>query len=103
MADGFDLVMDGEGFSFFSIDDGIKETASWAPSGVANSNLFAFADFLISSHVYMIDLESTGPTWGSIYVVYDSSKPEGIRKVAGSFSEFLSSYIATDYPVLFPG
>ena len=100
-ADGFDGGMDNECISFLPMEEAVRESVIWSPPGERTAPFFAFADFLISSHVYMIDLEDVSNGWSSVYVVYDN-KPDWIRKVADTFSDFLLGYMANDYSVLFP-
>jgi len=100
-ADGFDGEMDNEGISFFSMQESAEESKVWSPNLTRTASLFAFADFLISSHVYMIELQDAANESGAVYVVYDN-KPEWIRKVTNNFSDFVDGYVANDYSVLFP-
>jgi hypothetical protein len=101
IADGFDGEMDDECLAFYSMEEGIDESKIWTPPGFDSAFLFAFADYLISSHVYMIELRDGLSGSGSVYVVYDNNA-ESIRKVAGTFSDFVEGYTAHDYSVLFP-
>ena len=98
-ADGFDGEMDDECLSFFSMEEAIKDSPIWVPPITGTTFLFAFADYLLSSHAYMIELQAAADEFGSVYVVYG---PEWVRKVATTFSDFVNSYIAHDYAVLFP-
>jgi hypothetical protein len=100
-ADGFDGETDNENISFLSIEEAARESTIWSPPVGGTASLFAFADFLIFSHVYMIELRNTASKSGSVYVVYDS-KHDFVRKVASTFTDFVKGYVANDYSVLFP-
>lgn len=101
LVDGFDGEMDGECICFLSMQDALEATKDWRVPDLASAKLFAFADFLISSHVYMIGLATKECGSNPVYVVYDS-KPEWMRKVADNFSDFVNSYVEHDFSVLFP-
>jgi hypothetical protein len=50
---------------------------------------FVFADWLLSSHAYAVDLGS-GPTRGRVYIVHS---PDVLRSMSPDFTTFLAAYL----------
>ena len=71
--------------------------AYWSPEVANSADLFVFADYSISAHVYAIRLSNAAPDRNQVVVVYDK-----LIEVAGSFSEFIERYLKRTDVVLFP-
>ncbi len=95
-------IMDNEGFCFWNLsqmktlrqlnlDDGVSTP------GFDENSYFAFADYLIWSWAYAIDLGRESTTRGQVIHV-GTLQP---RIIAESFTDFVESYVA-DSPNLYP-
>ena len=91
------LEWDEDLIRFYPIEELRPLSEEWPETTVARAEeLFVFADWSIWGWGYAVRLRGEGAA--EVQVVYG---PETAR-VAGSFAEFLESYIARDYSVTFP-
>lgn len=86
--------MDSEHFTFWPIDQMIKENKK--QDWVKDKSFVHFADFLIFSHTYAFKQNET--PFASIYCQYAW---DNIVKVADSFEEFFEYYLNSN-PKLWP-
>jgi cell wall assembly regulator SMI1 len=97
---GFDdsehWMTDDEVITFLGLDEMKPLSEYWSPIVADSDCYFVFADYSLSAHVYAIRLDASGRQ-NEVVVVYDR-----LIKVAGSFSEFITSYLEKNYTVLFP-
>lgn len=101
-ADGFDGSvnwMTGENvITFLPSAEVLPSSQTWALEVPDADSYFAFADFSLSCHVYMIRLRNDLSLGNPVFIARDSN-PE---QIASSFTEFVRGYLADDYGVLFP-
>ncbi|HMG18580.1 MAG TPA: SMI1/KNR4 family protein [Gemmatimonadales bacterium] len=91
---GRDGPMDSSQIAFWRLDQIeplVKESSDGPPV------LFVFADFLIDSHAYAIQLSDDPNTPTPVFIDWG----ERTEKVADSFSSFIHSYLSNDRHVLF--
>jgi SMI1 / KNR4 family (SUKH-1) len=97
---GFDgsehWMTDDELITFLGLDEIKPLSEYWSPFVADSDGYFVFADHSLSAHVYAIRLD-TSCRENEVVVVYDR-----LIKVAGSFSEFITSYLDKNHTVLFP-
>jgi hypothetical protein len=97
--DGFaDWGCDENVITFLPLAEILPSSKTWTLEVPDADSYFAFADYSIKCHFYMIRLRNDLSLGNSIFIAYDR-KPE---QIAGSFSEFVEGYLADDYAVLFP-
>jgi cell wall assembly regulator SMI1 len=93
----FDKEWDEDLIRFYQLDEFRPLDEEWPETTVPGAGeLFVFANYSIWGWGYAVRLAPGAA--GEVHVVYD---PETVR-VAGSFSEFLESYLARDYSVTYP-
>ena len=68
------------------------------PEDVGGGRVFSFADFLIDSHRYAIQLSSHPGDSAPVFIYY--SQDGTLTRIADSFSDFVRAYIAGDEEVL---
>ena len=97
---GFDgsehWITDDEVITFLGLDEMKPLSEYWSTIVADSDSYFVFADYSLSAHVYAIRLDTSGRA-NEVVVVYDR-----LIKVAGSFSEFMTSYLENNRTVLFP-
>ena len=99
MVDGFDdWGCDENVITFLPLAEVLPSSKTWALEVPDADSYFAFADYSIKCHLYMICLRNDLSLGNPVFIAYDRN-PE---QIAGSFSEFVQGYLADDYKVLFP-
>jgi hypothetical protein len=91
---GRDGPMDSASIAFWRLDQ-IQPLNAQRKDGPRD--LFAFADFLIDSHAYAIQLSEDPNEPAPVFIDWG----ERIEKVADSFSTFIHGYLSDDRRVLF--
>ncbi len=90
---GHEGSMDDEAISFWRLD----QLEALDEMTVGRSNVFAFGDFLIDSHLYAIQLSSHAADPTPVFIDWAGN----VEQVASSFAEFVRGYVAKDRAILF--
>src|SRR6266576_249542 len=90
---GHEGAMDDEAISFWRLD----QLEALDEAKVGRSNMFAFGDFLIDSHLYAIQLSSNAPDPTPVFIDWGGN----VEQVASSVAEFVLGYVAKDRAILF--
>ena len=100
--DGFDgsvnWMTDENVITFLPLAEVLPSSQTWALEIPDADSYFAFADFSLACHVYMIRLRNDLSLGNPVFIARDE-KP---KQIASSFAEFVRGYLADDYGVLFP-